>query len=61
MSSDGEIDYNGPDCPENYEIVAKAYWTGFKTGCICSSGSGYSEVDDIVCTDNMLQQGCNNV
>ena len=57
----GEIDYWGDNCPEDYEIVSKAYWMGFKTGCICASGSGYSEVDDVVCTDNMLLQGCVNV
>lgn len=57
----GEIDYYAPDCPDDYEIVAQAYWMGFKTGCICTSGSGYSEIDDVVCTDDMLQQGCDNV
>ena len=43
---------------DEFEVLGQGYWWGLKKGCVCSSGSGYAEVDNRECEDKMLSIGC---
>ena len=59
MEWDQDYGYSG--YYDEFEVVGRAPWWGFKKGCVCPSGSQWADVDTRQCMDEQIKAYCFDV